>query len=127
MIGTVTVGSQTVTYRKFVFAGIVAQSILFQGFFEGAYGAFIRMYYQRIFKAMATTPVTLSEVLWGELLWDASKGTLAACTVLAMGCIIGDFSIPGAIITGVLAYLFSLIFAGMGLWVASTSQRVEDI
>src|SRR5262249_45225493 len=58
------------SYRQFIFAGIAAQSLMFQGFFEAAYGSFIRMYYQRIFQAIAVTPVTLSEVLWAEILWD---------------------------------------------------------
>ena len=78
MIKSVPLGDKTISYRAFVLSGFVGQSVLFQGFFEAAYGGFIRMYYQKIFKAMATTPVTLDEVLWGELLWDATKGTLSS-------------------------------------------------
>ena len=78
MIGTVNVAGLELTYRQFIFAGIVSQTLMFQGFFEAAYGAFIRMYYQRIFQAIAVTPITLSEVLWAELIWDASKAAFAA-------------------------------------------------
>ena len=53
MIGAISVGGQDLTYRQFVFAGIVTQTIMFQGFFEAAYGGFVRMYYQKIFKAIA--------------------------------------------------------------------------
>ena len=73
------------TYRQFIFAGIVGQTLLFQGFFEAAYGSFVRMYYQRIFQAIAVTPITLSEVLWAEIMWDASKATFSASVVIGIG------------------------------------------
>ena len=98
MIGTVNVAGLELTYRQFIFAGIVSQTLMFQGFFEAAYGAFIRMYYQRIFQAIAVTPITLSEVLWAELIWDASKAAFAAIAVLAIGVVLGDFSLPGALL-----------------------------
>ena len=59
LIGGVRTQGHQVSYRDFVFSGIIGQTILTQGFFEAAYGGFIRMYYQRIFQAMAQTPITL--------------------------------------------------------------------
>ncbi|HQT26081.1 MAG TPA: hypothetical protein PLK99_05705, partial [Burkholderiales bacterium] len=63
LIGDLSTGGVHLTYRSFVFSGIIAQTVLFQGFYEGAYGGFIRMYYQKIFHAISVTPITLSEVL----------------------------------------------------------------
>lgn len=127
MIGDIESNGVSVSYRQFVFAGVVAQSVLFQGFFESAYGSFVRMYYQKIFKAMASTPITLSEVLWGELLWDATKGTLSASAVLLLGVITGDFSFWGALIAIPLCFLGALLFSSLGLWMAGLSQTIEQI
>jgi lipooligosaccharide transport system permease protein len=127
MIGEVSAAGRATSYRQFVFAGIVGQSVLFQGFFEASYGGFIRMYYQRIFKAMATTPVTLSEVLWGELLWDASKGAFAASAVLLIGSCTGDFVPLGAAAAIPVCFFGSLLFGGLGLWVSASSRTIEDI
>lgn len=127
MIGGVSSEGHEISYRAFILAGIVGQSVLFQGFFEAAYGGFVRMYYQRIFKAMATTPVTLSEVLWGELLWDAAKGALAASAVLLIGVLLGDFSPLGSLVALPLCFLFSLLFGAMGLWVSAISKTIEQI
>lgn len=127
LIGTLQTGGHAVTYRQFIFAGIVAQSILFQGFFEAAYGGFVRMYYQKIFKAIATTPITLSEVLWGELLWDASKATFASAAVLLIGSLLGDFAPWGALACLPLCFFCAFVFAGMGLWVAASSSTIEEI
>ncbi len=127
MINEMQLDGHPVTYRAFVLSGFVAQTVLFQGFFEAAYGGFVRMHYQKIFKAMATTPVTLSEVLWGELIWDATKGTLSASTVILIGVWLGDFSPLGGLMLLPLCYLFSMIFAGLGLWVASLANTIENL
>jgi lipooligosaccharide transport system permease protein len=127
LIETIHARGITVSYRQFIFAGIAGQTILFQAFFEAAYGSFIRMYYQRVFQAIAITPITLSEVLWAELIWDASKATFASSAVLLIGTAMGDFSLVGAIIALPLCFVCAFIFAGLGLLVAARSRTIEDI
>ena len=127
MIGAVNLAGVELTYRKFIFAGIVAQTLMFQGFFEAAYGAFIRMYYQRIFQAIAVTPITLSEVLWAELIWDASKATFAALAILAIGVVMGDFQPMGALLAIFVCFVAGLLFAELGLLVAAKSRTIEEI
>jgi lipooligosaccharide transport system permease protein len=118
----------TLTYRQFVLAGIVGQAVLFQSFFEAAYGAFVRMYYQKIFHAMAVTPITISEVLAGELLWDSSKATFSAFSVIIVGILLGDFHAAGALLVGIpLAFLGCLMFSSMGLLAAAKSQTIDAI
>jgi lipooligosaccharide transport system permease protein len=127
LVGTVNVHGMEVSYRSFVFAGIIGQTVLFQGFYEASFGAFVRMYYQKIFSAMAVTPITLSEVLWGELLWDATKATVAAEVVTLIGVALGDFR-PLALLTVLpVAFLSSLLFAGLGLTVAARAQSIDAI
>ncbi|MBF0501072.1 MAG: ABC transporter permease [Candidatus Riflebacteria bacterium] len=127
MIGEIDTGGLHLSYRQFVFAGIAAQTILFQGFFEAAYGSFVRMYYQRIFQAMAMTPITLSEILWGELLWDATKASTAACAVFLIGVLTGDFRIAGVFLYVLVAFCASLLFAALGLLSAAKARSIEDI
>ena len=127
MIGTVDVLGTRLTYRQFIFAGIVAQTLMFQAFFEAAFGSFIRMYYQRVFQAIAVTQITLSEVLWAELMWDASKATFAAAAVLLIGVVTGDFKPAGALATLPIAFLAGLLFAALGLLVAAKSKTIEEI
>lgn len=126
-IGSLDAGGAEVSYRRFVFSGILGQIVLFQGFYEASYGGFVRMYYQRIFHAMAVTPITLSEVLWGELLWDASKATGAVAIVAAIGVATGDFPWYAPLAVLPVAFLGALLFAGLGLAVAARSRTIEEI
>jgi lipooligosaccharide transport system permease protein len=127
LIGQLHVHGMTIEYRSFIFSGIIGQTLLFQGFFEGSYGGFIRMYYQKIFQAMAITPITLSEVLWGELIWDAGKAAMAAEIVTLMGVATGDFRPISLIAIFPFAFLSALLFSAMGLIVAAYSRTIEQI
>lgn len=127
LIGNLNIDGIDVTYRQFIFSGIVAQTVMFQGFFEAAYGSFIRMYYQKVFQAVAVTPITLSEILWGELLWDSSKATFSVSIVLLIGCLSGNFSILGSILCLPFCFIFASIFSALGLLVASKAKTIEEI
>jgi lipooligosaccharide transport system permease protein len=127
IIGTVKLLGVELTYRQFIFAGIVAQTLMFQGFFEAAYGSFIRMYYQKIFQAIAVTPITLSEVLWAEIMWDASKATFSACVVIMIGIAMGDFHRWGALLALPLCFAGATLFSALGLLVAAKSRTIEEI
>jgi len=127
LVGSLKVDGADVSYRSYVFAGIIGQTLLFQGFYEASYGGFVRMYYQKIFTAMAATPITLSEVLWGELLWDSSKAALAAEVVALIGVFTGDFPPRAPLVLLPLAFFGALLFAGMGLAVAARARSIDEI
>ena len=127
LVGDVTAGGQEISYRAFIFSGVIAQTVLFQGFMEASYGAFVRMYYQKVYQAIALTPVTMAEVLWGELLWDTLKATTAALVVGLIGVVTGDFS-PLSLVTLVpVCFVASLLFAGLGLTCAAYARSIEQL
>lgn len=127
LVGVLNANGTPVSYRAFVFSGVIGQTALFSGFFEGSYGAFVRMYYQRVFQAIAITPITLSEVLWGELLWDATKAAVAAEGVALIGVITGDFS-PWSLLTLIpVCFFSSLLFAGLGLMSAAYARDIDQL
>lgn len=127
LVGNVHTQGTELTYRSFIFSGVIAQTVLFQGFYEGAFGAFVRMYYQRIFQAIAITPITLTEVLWGELLWDATKGTVAAQVVALIGVLTGDFPARALVTLLPVTFLSSLLFSALGLAAAAYSRSIEEL
>lgn len=127
LVGTVHTQGIELSYRRFIFSGVIAQTLLFQGFYEGAYGAFVRMYYQRIFQAIAITPITLSEVLWGELIWDTTKATVAAEVVALIGVMTGDFPAAALVTLIPVCFLSAMLFSGMGLAAAAYSRSIEEL
>jgi lipooligosaccharide transport system permease protein len=127
LVGGITAQGIHLSYRSFIFSGIIAQTVLFQGYFEGSYGAFVRMYYQKIFQAIAITPITLSEVLWGELFWDSTKATVAAEVVALIGVVTGTFH-PLCLLTILpVSFASSFLFSAMGLASAGLSRTIDQL
>ena len=66
------------------------------------------MYFQKTFDAIVATPVSVEEVVAGELLWGATRSTINATIVL--GVIVGaGFFTPTPLVTSPLFILVPLI------------------
>lgn len=104
------------SYLAFVVPGMMAYSAMFAASFEATISAFARFHMQRTWDAVLATPVTLSELLLGELIWAASKAMIAASCVLVVGALWGGVpSLVGALLSLPLLALASLAFAAFGL------------
>src|SRR5207247_11443610 len=56
LVGTVQLLGIELTYRQFIFAGIVGHALQLHGFFEAGYGSSGRLYDQRISQPTARPP-----------------------------------------------------------------------
>ena len=115
-----------IDYLAFVVPGMVAYSTMFAASFETTIGSFTRYYMQRNWNAVLATPVTLSELLFGEVLWAALKGMLSALCVFIVGWMWGGIpSIGGALIALPLVFVASVGFACYGLVATSLAKGYE--
>src|SRR5262252_2907977 len=62
-----------VSYIAFLAAGTAASSVMMSASFEAMYSGFSRMHVQRTWEAIMHTPLTLGDVVLGEVMWAASK------------------------------------------------------
>ncbi|MEZ5334494.1 MAG: hypothetical protein R2741_04255 [Methanolobus sp.] len=62
-----------VPYAKFIAPALIAVSVMYASFFECSYSSYVRMYYQKTFDAIIATPLTIEDVIAGELIWGATK------------------------------------------------------
>ncbi|HEX2065809.1 MAG TPA: ABC transporter permease [Candidatus Thermoplasmatota archaeon] len=103
------------TYAQFVAPGILCITMMQVAFGETTYNSFIRMWFQKTWEAITATPLTLDDVLVGELAWAALK---AAINALLMALVIAAFGlIPWLLVPLVVpvALLVGMVFAGIGL------------
>ena len=95
-------------YINFIAPALVAIAIMNGSFFECTFASFVRMYFQKTFDAIVATPVSVEEVVAGELLWGATRATINATIVLAVIALAGFFT-PNPLITSPLFLLVPLI------------------
>lgn len=125
MVGTLAYGGTAVGYTAFIAPGMLAINIMQSAFFENTYASFVRMYYQRTFDAMLATPLTIDEVITGEILWGASKAVIGTVLMMAVVSLFGLLSYPYALLLLPAAFLGGLAFASAGMVCTAIVPTIE--
>ncbi|HEX6114319.1 MAG TPA: ABC transporter permease [Geminicoccaceae bacterium] len=105
-----------VPYLVFIVPGVMAYTAMFAASFESTISAYARFQMQRTWDAQLATPLSLTDVLAGELLWATSKAMIASSCVLVVGWLWGGIPSPGGALLGlgVLA-LAAFCFGAVGI------------
>jgi len=104
------------SYMAFVVPGMIAYSAMFTASFETTIGSYSRYEWLQNWDAVLASPVTLTELMMGEVLWASVKAMLSAVCVLVVGWMWGGIpSLSGALIGLPLVFVASICFACCGL------------
>jgi len=78
---------QLVEYTAFVAPGLIAASALNAAAFDSTYNFYYKLAVQRIYDAMIATPLSIGNVVLGEVIWSVLRATLysTAFLVLSVG------------------------------------------
>lgn len=106
---------ERIRYTAFIAPGLLATQVMFQAFFETTYNTFVRMNYQKTFDAILATPLSVPDIMAGELLWGATKGMIGCTVMMVAISFFGLLHYPHALIIVPFSLLSGLVFAGMGL------------
>jgi lipooligosaccharide transport system permease protein len=113
------------SYIAFIAPALVAISIMNGSFFECTFASFVRMYFQKTFDAIVATPVSVEEVVAGELLWGATRATFNTTIVLAVVAAFGLISSPLFLLVIPLAFFGGLMFASMAMCFTSVAPNID--
>jgi lipooligosaccharide transport system permease protein len=124
-VGQVPFAGQTVSYTAFIAPGLLAINIMQNAFFETTYASYVRMYYQKTFDAIMATPLTVEEVIAGEIAWGASRSLMATALMMVILTFFGLLSYPGALLILPVALLGGLAFAAVGMCFTALMPNIE--
>jgi lipooligosaccharide transport system permease protein len=126
-VGEVLYAGQTVSYLKFIAPAMIAIGVLSQSFFEGAYGSFIRLSFQKTWQALLTAPLSFTEVFLGDWLWASTKGMIAGILTGIVAVLWGLYSGWHLLVSLPLIFLGSLLFGAMGLLTAGAVRTIDQM
>jgi lipooligosaccharide transport system permease protein len=125
LVGTFTFRGEEISYIAFITPSLLAITIMYNAFFETSYSSFVRMYYQKTFDAMLATPLNLTEIITGEIVWAATKSVIAAALMLLVVSLFGLVHYPTGLLLLPLAVLGGLAFAAIGMVFTSLVPNIE--
>jgi len=114
------------SYIQFIAPALVAVSMMFSSFYECTYGSFVRMYYQKTFDAIIATPVSLEEVIAGELLWGATKSLINSSIVLGVIAAFRLAPSPLFLLIPLISFLVGLLFSAIAMCFTAISPSIDS-
>jgi lipooligosaccharide transport system permease protein len=106
---------QGIPYPKFIAPGLISMAMMYAAFFECTFASFVRMYYQRTFDAIVATPVSVDEVVAGEILWGATRAAINAGLVTLVVVFFGLASPLLLLVTPVFGFGCGILFGSLGM------------
>ncbi len=115
LVGSITVGGQSVPYATFVAPGLLAAAAMNGAYFDATFNMFFKLKVAKTYEAILSTPLGVGDVALGDLLWSLCRGTLYSAAFLVVMALLGYAATPWAILCLPCAVLVSFAFGGAGM------------
>ena len=125
LVGKIKYQGTEVSYLVFIAPALLAINIMNNAFFENTYASFVRMYHQKTFDAMLTTPLSIDEIITGEIIWGATKSVIATGIMLAVISIFGLIDYPSGLLILPLAFLGGIAFGAIGMFFTAITPTID--
>jgi lipooligosaccharide transport system permease protein len=116
-----------VSYPRFIAPALLAISIMNAGFFETTYASYVRMYFQKTFDAIIATPLSIEEVITGEILWGATRSLINATIMLPVLVVFGVVGLPLSLVILPFALLAGFLFASIGMCFTALTPNIDTL
>jgi lipooligosaccharide transport system permease protein len=113
------------SYPQFLAPALIAITAMNAAFFECSYGSFVRMYWQKTYDAIISTPVGLDDVILGELLWAAAKAAINGSIVLLVITAFGLVHSPMALLAIPVVMLLGITVGALGILTTSQAPNFD--
>jgi len=112
------------SYAQFLAPGVVASYAMFHATFDSTFGAYIRMETNNIYEAVLFTPMEPADITLGEIMWSATRATIAGIAVLFAATLFGLIGSPFAILAIPVAFMTGFMIASIGMNLTATATTI---
>lgn len=112
-------------YITFLATGLPITAAMFTSAFECSYGTFIRLEFDKVYEGMLAAPLSVNNLLIGEILWAGSKGFFFSFAVIIVVASFGLVTLPWSLGTPLIGFLTGVMFAAIALLVTSFVTNIN--
>lgn len=114
-------------YVEFFFPGLLCVSSMMVSFFESTYGNFTKLTYSKVYTAQLLSPMTVPELVLGDIFWGASKGLFSGLAILFIGSLFGLVDTLWVFPIILILFVNSWIFSCLGMIVTGYVYNYDQI
>ena len=111
-------------YIEYIAPGVVASYAMFSASFECTYGSFVRMEYQKTYDAILATPLSVEDVIAGEIFWGATRSLMTGSTILAIAAAFHLVHSRWALLIPPVSFLQGMMFASIAMVFTSFAPAI---
>lgn len=124
-LGTFVQDINGLTYLQYIAPGMVASSAMFAASFECTYGSFIRLHYQKTFHAMLAGPVTVRDIVAGDILYATFKSMLFGVVILIVITALGQVQSWWALLIPLFLVVPGLTFSLLAICYTGVTDNID--
>jgi lipooligosaccharide transport system permease protein len=122
-------GGLELEYAAFMAPGMLASSSLNGALFDGFFTPFFKLNWQKTYDGMLTTPLNISDIALGEIIWAMIRGTIYGASfllvMLALGLIRSPwavFALPAVMLSGAALSSGAMVLVGITKEISSLDK-----
>jgi lipooligosaccharide transport system permease protein len=93
-IGDVSFGGAQIDYPTFLAPGLLATATLNGAVFDGFFSPFFKLNWMKTYDGIITTPVSIPDIAFGEIIWALIRGTIYGAAFLIVILVLGLIESP---------------------------------
>ncbi len=112
-------------YIEFLGTGLLVTAAMYTSAFECTFGTFIRLEFDKVYDGMLAAPITVNNLIVGEIIWAGTKGLFFSFAVVCILTLFGIIRLPQSLLTPLVGLLTGVMFAAMSLLVTSFVKNIN--
>lgn len=113
------------SYLEFLAPGILMSAAMNSASYECTFGSFTRMTTQKTYDAIVVTPVSMDEIVTGDILWGMTKSVISSVLILLLMPFFGLTKSWLILLNIPLSILVGMMFASLATAVTAVSPSYE--
>jgi lipooligosaccharide transport system permease protein len=114
-----------VPYLEYLATGLLMTTAMFTAAFECSFGTFIRLEFEKAYDGMLAAPITVWDLLVGEILWAGTKGFFFTFAVLLVIYAFGIMAPGLSLLTPLVGFFTGAMFAALSLLITSFVKTIN--
>ena len=121
----ITESMEGLKYIEFLGTGLLVTSAMFTASFECTFGTFIRLEFEKVYDGMLAAPITVNNLIIGEMIWAGVKGLFFSFSVLCILTIFGITKMPYSLLTPLIGFMTAVMFSTLALFITSFVKTIN--
>lgn len=123
----ITQSMEGLSYIEFLGTGLLVTAAMFTSAFECSFGTFIRLTFDKVYDGMLASPLTVNDLIIGEIIWAGTKGLFFSFAVLCILLVFGVIHSPFSLLSPLVGFLTGMMFATISLLVTSFVRQINQL